>query len=169
MKKGVVVLMKNRKTYELTHEGLKNLKEELKILKEEKRPNAIALLQEAKALGDLSENADYDAARDLQAKVESRIVEVERIIDNAKIVEVSATNNQAAFGKTVKLLFIEKKKEVKYKLVGTVETDPNLNKISVDSPIGQAVMGREKGDVVLVQLQSGKKFHVEILEITNEK
>lgn len=169
MKKGMIVLMKNRNTYELTREGLKNLETELKILKEEKRPNAIVLLQEAKALGDLSENADYDAARDLQAKVESRIRELERIIDKAKIIEVSATNNKATFGKTIKLLFIEKKKEVKYKLVGTLETNPNLNKISVDSPIGQAVMGRQKDDVVLVQLQNGKNFHVKILEITNEK
>lgn len=161
--------MNNRKVYELTHEGLENLKGELKILKEEKRPNAIQLLQEAKALGDLSENADYDAARDLQAKVENRIKEVERIIDNAKIIETSTTNNQVDFGKTIKLLFIEKKKEVKYKLVGTVETDPNLNKISVDSPIGQAVIGRKKGDTVLVQLQNGKSFNVKILEITNEQ
>lgn len=159
----------NRKVYELTQEGLNNLKQELKLLKEEKRPNAIQLLQEAKALGDLSENADYDAARDLQAKVESRIKEVETIIDNAKIVKVSKTNNQAAFGKTIKLLFIEKNKEVKYKLVGTVETDPNSQKISVDSPIGKAVMGRERGEVVLVQLQNGKSFNVEILEITNEQ
>jgi len=162
-------LTKNRKVYELTHEGLENLKSELKILKEEKRPNAIEMLQEAKALGDLSENADYDAARDLQAKVENRIKEVERIIDNAKIIETSTTNNQVDFGKTVKLLFIEKKKEVKYKLVGTVETDPKLNKISVDSPIGQAVIGRKKGDTVLVQLQNGKSFNVKILEITNEQ
>lgn len=162
-------MTKNRKVYELTHEGLENLKSELKILKEEKRPNAIEMLQEAKALGDLSENADYDAARDLQAKVENRIKEVERIIDNAKIIETSTTNNQVDFGKTVKLLFIEKKKEVKYKLVGTVETDPKLNKISVDSPIGQAVIGRKKGDTVLVQLQNGKSFNVKILEITNEQ
>lgn len=165
----MVGLSKNRKIYELTQEGLNNLKQELKILKEEKRPDAIQLLQEAKALGDLSENADYDAARDLQAKVESRIKEVETIIDNAQIVKVAKTNNQAAFGKTIKLLFIEKNKEVKYKLVGTVETDPNSHKISVDSPIGKAVMGRERGEVVLVQLQNGKSFNVEILEITNEQ
>ena len=162
-------MINNRKVYELTSEGLENLKIELKILKEEKRPNAIQLLQEAKASGDLSENADYDAARDLQAKVESRIKEVEAIIDNAKIIEVSKTSNKVDFGKTIKLLFLEKNKEVKYKLVGTVETDPNLNKISVDSPIGQAVIGREKGETVLVQLQNGKSFNVEILEITNEK
>ncbi len=161
--------MSSRKAYELTLEGLNNLKEELKILKEEKRPNAIQLLQEAKALGDLSENADYDAARNLQATVENRIKEVENIIDNAKIIQVSTKDNKVAFGKTVKLLFIEKKKEVKYKLVGTVETNPIQDKISVDSPIGQAVMGREKGDVVLVQLQNGKSFNVKILEITNEK
>lgn len=161
--------MSSRKVYELTLEGLNNLKEELKILKEEKRPNAIQLLQEAKALGDLSENADYDAARNLQATVENRIKEVENIIDNAKIIQVSTKDNKVDFGKTVKLLFIEKKKEVKYKLVGTVETNPIQNKISVDSPIGQAVMGREKGDVVLVQLQNGKSFNVKILEITNEK
>lgn len=162
-------MAKNRKTYELTPEGLNNLKNELKILKEQKRPNAIQILQEAKALGDLSENADYDAARDLQAKVESRIKEVERIIDNAKIVEVSTLNNEAAFGKTVKLRFIEKDKEVKYKLVGTVEANPNSNKISVDSPIGQAVIGRNKGEKVLVQLQNGRSFNVKILEITNEQ
>lgn len=161
--------MNNRKVYELTNEGLDNLKTELRVLKEEKRPDAIQLLQEAKALGDLSENADYDAARELQAKVENRIKEVERIIDNAKIIQVSTSSNAITFGKTIKLLFIEKNKIVKYKLVGTVETDPNLNKISVDSPIGQAIMGRKKGDVVLVQLQNGKSFNVEILEITNEQ
>lgn len=161
--------MNNRKVYELTNEGLDNLKTELRVLKEEKRPDAIQLLQEAKALGDLSENADYDAARELQAKVENRIKEIERIIDNAKIIQVSTSSNAITFGKMIKLLFIEKNKIVKYKLVGTVETDPNLNKISVDSPIGQAIMGRKKGDVVLVQLQNGKSFNVEILEITNEQ
>ena len=72
----------------------------------------------------MSENADYDAARNSQATVENRIKEVENIIDNAKIIQVSTKDNKVAFGKTVKLLFIEKKKEVKYKLVGTVETNP---------------------------------------------
>lgn len=162
------MLARKRRVYELTQEGLENLKTELKILKEEKRPNAVQMLQEAKKLGDLSENADYDAARDLQAKVESRILEIENIVDKATIVQVSNSTNEASFGKTVKLKYIENGKIVKYKLVGTIETNPVLNKISVDSPIGKAVLGKQRGDTVFVQLQSGKSFNVKILEITNE-
>lgn len=162
------MLARKRKVYELTEEGLENLKNELKVLKEEKRPNAVQMLQEAKKLGDLSENADYDAARDLQAKVESRIIEIENIIDKATIVKVSNSTNEVSFGKTVKLKYIENGNIVKYKLVGTIETNPVLNKISVDSPIGKAVLGKQRGDKVFVQLQSGKAFNVKIIEITNE-
>lgn len=162
-------MTKNRKVYELTKEGLENLRKELRYLKDEQRPYAIGLLQDAKKLGDLSENADYDAARDLQAKVESRIKEIERIIENAKIIEVSNETNKVTFGKTVKLLLVEKNKEVKYRLVGTVETNPSEKKISVDSPVGKAIVGKERGDTALVQLENGRNFHVKVLEITNEQ
>lgn len=161
-------MTRNRKVYELTQAGLNEIKQELHILKEEKRPQVIDQLQEAKKHGDLSENAEYDAARDLQAKVESRIKYLQNVIENAQIIKVSNSTNEITLGKFVKLYFEDKDKTVKYNVVGTLEADPTLNKISNESPIGKAIMGKKRNDKVLVQLQNGRTFTVEILEITNE-
>ncbi len=157
-----------RKFYELTQAGLDELKAELQILREEKRPQAIAQLQEAKQHGDLSENSEYDAAKEVQAKVVSRITYLEYVIANAKIIKVSNNTNDVSLGKFVKLHIVEKDKTVVYNVVGTLEADPTKNKISNESPIGKAIMGKKRKDKVIVYLQNGRTFTVEILEITNE-
>ncbi|NLN50130.1 MAG: transcription elongation factor GreA [Acholeplasmataceae bacterium] len=158
---------KKKKVFELTKEGLQTLKAELEQLKDVKRPEVVQLLQAARMQGDLSENADYDAARDLQARIESRIKEVENIIENAQIIRVTNSNNKITIGKTVKMKFVEKNKEATYKLVGTIEANPAQNKISIDSPVGRSILGKSLGDRVLVNLENGKTFHVEIVEVTN--
>lgn len=161
-------MLKNKKI-EVTKEGLESLKIELNHLKSVRRPEVITIIDEARKLGDLSENADYHSARELQAQIESEISKIQNIIDNAKIVKISSVNNQVTFGKVVKVLFVEKNREAVYKLVGKVESNPLENRISVDSPIGKSVLGKEVGERVLVQLENGKQFHIEILEIVNEK
>ncbi len=156
-----------KEVFELTREGLQALKLELDDLKDNKRPEVIRQLQEAKMQGDLSENADYDAARDAQAATEARIKELEIIIENAKIIRVSQSNDKITIGKTVKIRFVEREKEMTFQLLGSVEADPGSNKISTNSPVGKSVLGAQIGDVVTVQLENGKSFHVEILEVSN--
>ena len=116
--------------------------------------------------GDLSENADYDAAREAQARTEARIKEIENILENAKIIKVTSSDDKVNIGKTVKINFVEKKKEATYKLVGTIEANPTLNMISIESPVGKAIIGLSVGEKVQVRLENGKMFHVEVLEIS---
>lgn len=156
-----------KQVYELTKEGLQTLRDELEYLKDVKRPEVLLQLQESKMLGDLSENADYDAARDAQAATEARIKELEMIIENAKIIRVSKANDRVSLGKSVRLKFVEKNKEMTYQLLGSIEANPGLNKISINSPVGKSINGAEVGDVVVVNLENGKSFHVEVLEVLN--
>ncbi len=162
-----MILAIKKQVFELTKEGLQSLKNELEYLKDVKRPEVLNALQEARTQGDLSENADYDAAREAQARTEARIKEVENILENAKIIRISSATNKIQIGKTVKMRFIEKDKIVTYKLVGTIEANPALNKISIDSPVGKSILGAELGDKVLVNLENGKSFNLEILAVTN--
>ncbi|CCV66048.1 MAG: transcription elongation factor GreA [Paracholeplasma sp.] len=157
-------MAKNKQVFELTQEGVDQLKAELRYLKDEKRPEVVAALQEARAQGDLSENADYDSAREEQARTEARIKEIENILENSKLIKTT-NDNRINAGKTVKLLFVEKNKEVEYQLVGTIEANPLQNKISIESPVGAAVIGQNVGDTVSVRLETGKTFNVTILEV----
>lgn len=157
-------MAKNKQVFELTQEGVEQLRAELAHLKDVKRPENVLALQEARAQGDLSENADYDAARDEQARIEARVKEIENILENFKLIKAS-NDNKVATGKTVTLLFVEKQKETEYQLVGTIEANPMLNKISTDSPVGRAIIGSLVGDTVEVHLETGKLFHVQILDI----
>ncbi|MBM7453666.1 transcription elongation factor GreA [Acholeplasma morum] len=157
-------MAKNKQVFELTQEGVDQLRAELSHLKDVKRPENVIALQEARAQGDLSENADYDAARDEQARIEARIKEIENILENFKLIKASS-DNKVTTGKTVTLFFVEKKKTVDYQLVGTIEANPMLNKISTDSPVGKAIIGAVEGDSVEVHLETGKSFHVQILDI----
>lgn len=157
-------MAKNKQVFELTQEGVEALKNELKYLKDEKRPEVVAALQEARAQGDLSENADYDSAREEQARTEARIKEIENILENFKLIKTT-NDNRINAGKTVKLLFVEKNKEVEYQLVGTIEANPLLNKISIESPVGAAIVGQNVGDTVTVRLETGKTFDVTIIEV----
>lgn len=152
--------------YELTKEGVEKLKNELVELKDVKRPEVVKQLQEARAQGDLSENADYDAAREAQARTEARIKEIENILENAKIIRVSSNDGKVNIGKTVTMNFVERKKQVTYKLVGTIEANPSQNMISIESPVGKAIIGLSIGETTQVRLENGKIIHVEVVDIS---
>ena len=149
----------------LTDEGFLELEEELNELKNVKRPAVIKALKEARALGDLSENADYDAARAEQAQVEGRIIELERIMENAVIIE-KRTTDSVSLGTTVKIKYIDDDDDEfeEYRIVGSKEADPSNNKISNESPLALAIMNAKAGEIRTVESPNGS-YDVEILEI----
>lgn len=155
--------MSNSKEVYMTQSGLEEIKKELDYLKMEKRPEVINALKEARALGDLSENAEYDAARNEQAQVESKIQELEALIENAQIIE-NVKTDEVSIGVTVKLEYVEDGDIEEYTIVGSKEADPFSNKISNESPIAKAIMGLKVGDDVLVDSPNGK-YGVKIVEI----
>ena len=155
--------MSNTKEIFMTESGLEEIKKELDYLKLEKRPEVITALQEARALGDLSENAEYDAARNEQAQVEAKIKELEVLIENAKIIEKVRTDI-VQIGTKVKIEYVEDKDIDEYTIVGSKEADPFSNKISNESPIAKAIIGKKIGDVVSVDSPNGK-YDVKIIEI----
>ncbi len=155
--------MPNKKQVYLTTSGLEELQNELLFLKNEKRPEVINNLKEARALGDLSENAEYDAARTEQAIVETRIAEIESKIENAVMVKEVKTD-KVAVGTSVKIKYLNDATTEVYSIVGSVEADPFHNKISNESPIANAIMGLKTGKVVTVDSPNGK-YDVEIMEI----
>lgn len=155
--------MTNAKEVYLTSEGLQDLKQELENLKLIKRPEVIQALKEARALGDLSENAEYDAARHEQAVVESRIVELEQMIENAVVIENIKTDC-VGIGTKVKIEYIDDDETEEYSIVGSKEADPFENRISNESPIAQAIMGLKVGDIATVASPNGQ-YSVKILEI----
>ena len=156
--------MIDNKVY-LTDEGFLELEEELNELKNVKRPEVIKALKEARALGDLSENADYDAARAEQALVEGRIQELEKIMENASIIEKGSTD-KVGLGATVKIKYLEEDDEdvEEYRIVGSKEADPSNNKISNESPIAKAIMNSKVGEVKKVASPNGE-YEVEVVEI----
>ena len=153
----------NTKEIYLTEDGLNEMKKELEFLKLEKRPEVIAALKDARALGDLSENAEYDAARTEQAQVEGRIVELERMIENAVVIKDVKTD-KVSIGTKVTLKYIDDDETEVYTIVGSKEADPFENKISNESPIANAIMGLSVGTVVTVDSPNGK-YDVEIVAI----
>lgn len=155
--------MKKDKNCVLTPEGFLKLESELNELKQVKRPEVIEALKEARALGDLAENADYDSARNDQAQIESKIKELERMLDNCIIVDKKKTNSKVGLGSVVTIEFEDGAVE-EYKLVGSLETDLFNNKISVESPIGSAVLDKKKNDTVEVSTPNGS-FKVTIVKI----
>lgn len=155
--------MSNTKEIYLTQAGLDELKKELDYLKLEKRPEVITALKDARALGDLSENAEYDAARTAQAEVEGRITELESMIEKAVIIKEVATD-KVSIGTTVKIKYVEDGETEEYSIVGSMEADPFQNKISNESPIARAIMGLAVGSVVTVESPQGQ-YDVEIVEI----
>ena len=155
--------MPTTKQIYLTNEGLEELNQELTYLKTEKRPEVINSLKEARALGDLSENAEYDSARTDQAILETRIQELESMIEHATIVKQVKTD-KVAVGTCVKLRYISDNSTEVYSIVGSVEADPFNNKISNESPIANAIMGLKVGKTVTVASPNGK-YDVEIVDI----
>lgn len=154
----------SNKTVYLTEKGLQEIKDELEFLKMEKRPEVIKSLKEARALGDLSENAEYDAARNEQAIVESRIKELESMIEKAEIISAIDTN-VVSIGTKVKIKYIDDDDIEEYSIVGSKEADPFSNKISNESPIAKAIIGLKVGSVVSVDSPNGK-YDVKIVEIS---
>ena len=154
--------MDEKKIY-LTEEGLNELKKELDFLKLEKRPEIINALKDARALGDLSENAEYDAARSEQASTEARIKEIEKMLENVEIIN-SVKTDAVALGTKVKLEYVGDDEIDEYSIVGSKEADPSNNKISNESPIAKAIMNAKVGEVKKVASPNGE-YEVEIVEI----
>ena len=149
----------------MTYEGLKKIEEELQYLKVEKRQDIAQKLKEARAQGDLSENAEYDAAKDEQRDIEARIDELEKILKNAEvIVEDEVDLDKINIGCQVKILDIEMNQELDYKIVGSTEANSLKGKISNESPVGRALIGAKTGDIVRVETPGGE-LEYQVLEI----
>lgn len=153
-------------TIPLTRRGAELLKEELQRLKSVERPAVINAIAEARAQGDLSENAEYDAARERQGFVEGRIAELETKLANAQVIDprLLDADGRVVFGATVDLEDLESGDRVSYQIVGDDEADLKLGLISISSPIARALIGKEAGDVAEVQAPGGVR-HWEILEV----
>lgn len=147
----------------LTEEGLEEIKKELEVLKLEKRPEVVQALKEARALGDLSENAEYDSARNEQAIIEARILELEQLTEKAVLIK-EVNKDVVSIGTKVTLEYVADSEQEVYSIVGSKEADPFLNKISNESPIAQAIMGMKIGEIASVDSPNGK-YEVKILEI----
>ena len=140
----------------LTYAGLKKLEDELHDLKVVKRKEVAGKIKEAREQGDLSENAEYDAAKDEQRDIEARIEEIEKILKNAEVVvEDEVDLDKINIGCQVKILDIEMNQELDYKIVGSTEANSLEGKISNESPVGKALIGKKVGDVVAVETQAG--------------
>lgn len=148
----------------LTEEGLEEIKKELNILKLEKRPEVVQALKEARALGDLSENAEYDSARDEQAVVEARILELEQMLEKAILIK-EVNRDAVSIGTKVTIEYVEDSEQEVYSIVGSKEADPFLNKISNESPIAQAIIGLKVGAKAFVESPNGR-YEVKVLEIS---
>ena len=150
----------------ITLQGLKKLKIELENLKNEKRPKIVEAIAEARAHGDLKENAEYHAAKEEQAKIESRVIEINDLIARANVVDVTTLEKKdnVIFGSTVHLLNLENNEKNIYKIVGKDEADMTKNYIYFRSPIGKGLIGKKKKDLVTVITPSGEK-NFEIIEV----
>lgn len=150
----------------LTAKGAEKLREELKELKNVARPKVIEAIAEARAHGDLKENAEYHAAREQQSFIEGRIAEINAKLGNAQIIDVTTmpATGKVIFGATVELMEEETGEEVTYQIVGEDEADINEGKISVTSPIARALIGKQEGDIAEVQAPGGIKEY-EVLDV----
>jgi len=150
----------NKQNTFITQEGLNKLKKELDELKKVKRKEIAERIQEAKELGDLSENAEYVEAKNEQAFVEGRILEIESILKQATIIkQKSKSSNKVEIGSKIKIEDNGQAKE--YSIVGSNEADPSIGKISNESPLGQAFMGKKVGDIIDINVPQGsKKFKI---------
>lgn len=155
--------MQDQKELYLTQEGLDEIKKELEELIMVRRPEVINALKDARAQGDLSENAEYDAARTEQAIVESRIKELEAMVERAVVI-TKVNTDVVSIGTKVTLEYIDEEEEEEYSIVGSSEADPFTNKISNESPIAKAIMGLKVGSTVSVDSPNGK-YDVKILAI----
>lgn len=149
----------------LTYEGLKKLEDELQDLKVVKRKEVAQKIKEAREQGDLSENAEYDAAKDEQRDIEARIEEIEKILKNVEVVDEDEVDlDKVSVGCRVKVLDVTYNEEMEFKLVGSTEANSLKGKISNESPVGKALIGAKIGDVVKVETQAGS-IDYKIVEI----
>jgi transcription elongation factor GreA len=150
----------------MTKLGAEALKKELTDLKQVQRPKVVAAIAEAREHGDLKENAEYHAAREQQGFIEGRIQEIESKLGSAQIIDVTTikNNGKVIFGTTLELINLENENEVTYQIVGDDEANIKLNKISVNSPIARALIGKEQGDVAIVKTPNGE-VEYEILSV----
>ena len=155
--------MDQSEEFYVTEQGLADMKKELDYLKTEKRPKVIAALKEARALGDLSENAEYDAARSEQSDTENRIVTLEKMIENAIVIKEGA-KDLVSVGSTVVIEYLEDGEKDEYTIVGVKEADPFANKISNASPIAKAILEHKQGETVVVASPNGD-YKVKVAEI----
>ncbi|UXD89436.1 transcription elongation factor GreA [Thalassolituus hydrocarboniclasticus] len=141
----------------MTVEGEASLREELQRLKTVDRPRVIAAIAEAREHGDLKENAEYHAAREQQGFIEGRIQDIEGKLSNAQVIDIKTIphTGKVLFGTTVRIINVDTDAEVEYRIVGEDEADIKANRISISSPIARALIGKEEGDVVTVQIPSG--------------
>ena len=156
--------MKNKNTVYLTQEGLDNLKKELDDLINVRRPENVQAIKEARALGDLSENAEYDAARNEQAVIEARIKQLEKMLENVSIIADVSTDS-VSIGNTVSIKYVDDEDDTdEYQIVGSQEANPFEGRISNESPIAKALLNHKVGDVITVESPNGS-YEVEITEI----
>ena len=155
--------MGNKNTVYLTENGLDELKKELDNLINVRRPENIQAIKEARSLGDLSENAEYDAARNEQAQIEARIQQLEKMLENVSII-TEVSKDTVGIGNTVSIKYVDDEEEEEYKIVGSQEADPFESKISNESPIAKALFEHKVGDIVTVESPNGS-YEVEIIEI----
>ena len=155
--------MSSKNPVYLTQKGLDELKAELDDLINVKRPANIQSIKEARALGDLSENADYDAARNEQAVLEGRIKKIEQMLENYEIIE-ETSKDKVSLGSTVSIRYIDDDDSDEYMIVGSQEADPFARKLSNESPIAKALMNHKVGETVTVESPNGS-YQVEITEI----
>ena len=153
----------NKNTVYLTQEGLDSLKKELDDLINIRWPENIQAIKEARSLGDLSENAEYDAARNEQAQIEARIKQLEKMLENVSIISEVNTDS-VGIGNTVSIKYVDDDEEDEYMIVGSQEADPFESKISNESPIAQALFNHKVGDVVTVESPNGN-YEIEIVKI----
>jgi transcription elongation factor GreA len=149
----------------MTAEGYKSLEDEINHLKVVERPTVIRMIEEARAHGDLSENAEYHAAKERQAFIEGRVVELEDKLSRADIIDISKLSGSTVkFGATVTLIDEDSDAKVKYQLVGDLEANAKKGRISISSPIARALIGKSKGDTVEVAAPGGARSY-EILKV----
>jgi transcription elongation factor GreA len=151
-----------KKKYKLSQASVDQLKEELNYLQTVREKEVAEQIREARSFGDLSENSEYDEAKTEQGKLYSRIAEIEEILDNVEIIEVVSDGDAIGMGFKVTLVEVGETDEEVYEIVGSQESDPRIGRISEDSPIGRALMGKHAGDEILVEAPAGD-LHFRIL------
>ena len=157
--------MENKKEYPMTQAGYDQLHVDLEELKTVRRPDVVEKIKVARSFGDLSENSEYDAAKDEQGFVEKEITKIEEMIRHAVIIEDTGDNNTVSLGKTVTFKEIPDGEEESYQIVGSAEADPFEGKISNESPMAQSLLGAKLKDEVKVALPNGSDMKVKIVKI----